>query len=65
MQTTLCSKSKNEIQNEFPAEGEEARTERKRLKKKKKARGQENEERILNMEGDGKSESRADERGGP
>lgn len=49
--------------DEFPTREEEAKAERKRLKKK--ARGQENEERILNMEGDGKSESRADERGGP
>lgn len=47
--------------NEFPVAGEKAKIERKRLKEK--ARG--NEERTLNMEGDGKSESRADERGGP
>lgn len=49
------------------AREKDPKTERKRLKKKKKkkVRKQEKEERILNMERDGKSESRADERGGP
>lgn len=51
----MKSRTRREMSSRLQARKQ--KTERKRLKKK--ARGQENEERTLNMEGDGKSESQA------